>query len=454
MPFIPEIQQESAEKPSSDDANLHIHIAEETPKNPEKIDILVAGSLAVDLACDYTPLSSGSTSPALHTSNPASISQSLGGVGYNVALAANYLGSSVLFCSVVADDLSGRAALTTIKKKCNLPSHGIQILPPGPDARTAQYIAINDAKKDLVLAMADMSILELPDSKLQFSSFWEPLLTSSKPTWAVVDTNWGPSALSSWIKLCRSCGVKIAVEPVSAPKSTRLFSSKRGADEGENGVALLDASTVAPHNHLVDLITPNQHELASMHAVARETGLFDSPAWWEVINSFSLPSAGSRDRFAALTSAELVDGGVPQMSIQLLPYIPCIVTKLGGRGVLVTQMLKAEDERLKDPEYARYILSRNGGDGEGAGAGVGGVYMRLFPAAEKLSAGDVVSVNGAGDTLLGVLVSALARGTERGKEVRVEEVIPIAQRACIQTLRSKGGVSPDIADVAPLLERL
>jgi pseudouridine-5'-phosphate glycosidase/pseudouridine kinase len=61
------------------------------------VDMLVFGSLASDLICDYKPLahSEDSTSPAPYTSNPAIITQSSGGVGYNVALAAKYAGASV-----------------------------------------------------------------------------------------------------------------------------------------------------------------------------------------------------------------------------------------------------------------------------------------------------------------------------------------------------------------------
>ena len=78
------------------------------PKVVKKANVLVAGALAIDFACDYAPLSRehNATLPALHTSNPSVISQRLGGVGHNVALPASYMGSSVLFCSVVADDLS------------------------------------------------------------------------------------------------------------------------------------------------------------------------------------------------------------------------------------------------------------------------------------------------------------------------------------------------------------
>jgi pseudouridine-5'-phosphate glycosidase/pseudouridine kinase len=72
-----------------------------------KADILVAGSVAVDLSCDYSSLSGGDGQPKAHTSNPASISQSIGGVGHNVALAAHRASrqAQVKFSSMVGDDM-------------------------------------------------------------------------------------------------------------------------------------------------------------------------------------------------------------------------------------------------------------------------------------------------------------------------------------------------------------
>ncbi|EFE43769.1 hypothetical protein TRV_01446 [Trichophyton verrucosum HKI 0517] len=431
---------ESADTPST------LEVEQEEP------ELLVAGSLAVDLACDYTPLSNGTSdgSPKLQISNPSVITQTLGGVGHNVALAASYMGSSVMFCSVVADDISGRSALDTIQDTYNpfFQSEGIQLLPSTPDARTAQYIAVNDAKKDLMIAMADMSILELPESKLNFRAFWEPLVKDQvvPPSWAVVDANWGSEAATEWIQLCRRQGIKIALEPVSAPKAARLFYRQ---NDTPSHVPVIRATDMAPDSHVIDLAAPNRYELAAMHAAARDTGHFDSPEWWRIIDALQLPSSGSRARLISLTNAEIVNEGIPQQTIQLLPLIPCILTKLGPQGVLLTQNLWPGDERLTMKEYAPYILGR----GQIDDSPVGGVYMRLFPPEEALSDGDIVSVNGAGDTLLGVVMAALGRGG-RDRDVRVEDVIPIAQKASVMTMKSKHSVSPEISQLAPLLESL
>ncbi|KAE8390018.1 Indigoidine synthase A like protein-domain-containing protein [Aspergillus alliaceus] len=397
----------------------------------DKVDVLVAGSLAVDFSCDYAPpAGEQDIKPISDTSNPANIRQSLGGVGHNVAIATKYLGSSVLFCSLVGDDLSGRAALSALQKE-GLSTAGVQILPASNDARTAQYVAVNDARKDLVVAMADMGIMELPGKNLDFGNFWETLLSRTKPQWVIVDANWSPGVLSNWVSVAKKHGARVAFEPVSNAKSRRLFSRSAEAN------AAISPSTSVP-NHAISLATPNQFELTTMYMAARESGLLDSDGWWRIIDAMGMSSAGARDRLVAMTSNHLVDQGIPQQSIQLLPYIPCLITKLGSQGVLVTQLLRPGDPRLTSPDSAPYILSRAAITDEL----IGGVYLRLFPPAAVLPDEEIVSVNGAGDTLLGAVISGLAKGAKN-----VEDVIPLAQEASLRTLKSPGGVSSDIASL-------
>ncbi len=69
-----------------------------------------------------------------------------------------------------------------------------------------------------------------------------------------------------------------------------------------------------------------------MYTAARENGYFDRPQWFEVVDAFGIMS-GARDRFVKLTSEEMTDAGIPVQSVQLLPYIPAIVTKMGSQGL-------------------------------------------------------------------------------------------------------------------------
>ena len=383
--------------------------------------MIVAGSLAIDLSCDYLPKDTPAAShqPQSHTSNPASVRQSLGGVGQNIATALHYLKTSVRLCSSVADDIAGSTALRMLADR-GLQTSGMQKLTTG--FRTAQYIAINDAHKNLVLAMADMKILE--DTHGDFDTLWKPQVEACKPKWLVTDANWDPAVLRKWIEVARNIGAKVAYEPVSVMKSSRIFPTKH------------PGLTTVPNNS-ISLATPNALELASMHEAATVAGLFEREDWWHTIDSIGLPSSGSRDKLVSLTSGALVDQGVPQQSIRLLPFIPSILTTLGQQGVLMTQMLRPGDDRLTSPTSAPYILSRST-DGSDV---VGGVYMRLFPPVERVQNVDIASVNGVGDTFLGVIIAGLVKK----KPKDLEELVNIAQRGSVMTLKSNEAVSPQIS---------
>ncbi|KAF4635169.1 hypothetical protein G7Y89_g2929 [Cudoniella acicularis] len=413
------------------------------PADSSSADIVVFGSVAVDLSCDFspeeTPVTTSSPSPVdspqLHTSNVAAITPSIGGVGHNVAHAVQLVSGelSVRLCSGVGSDLAGKTILDALQEE-GLDTTGMMVYGKIIDGeerhfnpRTAQYIATNDRKKDLVLAMADMKIFE----DLLFRRRWiASRVKASK--WLVVDANFKPNIIDKIVRVTQIRNdheTRIAFEPVSTAKSTRVFSTEINPQPFPN--------------NLFNLTTPNHHELAAMHTAAKENGLFESDRWWKIIDALGIPSTGARDRFVALTSSKLTDEGVPLQSIQLLPFIPTILTKLGSEGVLMTELLKPNDPRLTDPAEAPYILSRCANGSEE----IGGVYMRLFSAVEVVQ--DVVSVNGVGDTFLGVLIAGLARGKKLGKEL-----IDVAQKGAVMTLRSKEAVSPELGVLKAELDDL
>ncbi len=389
----------------------------ETLSSSSSVDVVVAGALAIDLSCDLKlgKKSGQLVNPQQATSNPAIITQNLGGVGQNVATTLHYLGTPVRLCSIVGNDFAGSSALAMLSAR-GLSISGIQQI--GNGLRTAQYVAINNAQKDLFLAMADMNILET----LSGFDYWKAHIHNCNPKWLIVDANWDETTLQKWIVEGKNSGAKVAYEPVSVVKSKRLFSSERPL-------------SVVPQ-HSVDLTSPNNLELASMYAAAKGAGLFEREDWWQTVDGIGLSSSGSRDKLVAITNAKLVDEGVPQQSIHLLPFIPSIVTKLGPHGVLLTQLLFPSDDRLTSPTSAPYILSRSDhNDGI-----VGGVYMRLFPPIELVPDDEILSVNGVGDTFLGILVAGLVRESP-GK---LFDLIDVAQEGSVMTLKSKETVSPKI----------
>ncbi|KJR89849.1 IdgA domain protein [Sporothrix schenckii 1099-18] len=422
---------------------------ETTPSG--RVDVLVAGSVALDLSCDYIDDGLGGESsdpaPRLHTSNPASIVPTVGGVGHNVALAAHAIGSPqgvrVRLCSLVGEDIAGATVLAAMAAN-GLDTDGVRQLDVATysAARTAHYVAINGADKNLMVAMADMAIFS--NEQHNFSTYWASAVAAAQPSWLVADANWSASGLHGWIRAARQQGgVQVAFEPVSVAKSSRLF-EVTDADKSNDR-----ASHVFPRP-LVDLATPNQYELAAMHAAAQRHGfVLDDPHWFRVIDALGL-GAGARERFVRLTSFALTDEGVPQQAVQLLPYIPTLLTKLGSRGVLFAKLLHRDDPLLHDRAAEPYLLVRAppfvpGQDHNDTEPAVGGIYMRLFPAVEDVPVHDVVSVNGVGDTFLGALVAGLAQGG------RAEQLVDVAQQAAVLTLRSRQSVGGGLASLAGAL---
>jgi len=189
------------------------------------VDILVAGSVAVDTSCNYSPFDkSADASPLAHTSNPAAISRDVGGVGFNVALAAQLTcganSRSVRLCTLVATDSAGRDIQEDMSR-LNLDCSGVKAIETSATTRTAQYIAVNDTNKDLCIAMADMGIFSAPRD--DFEEQWQPLIDETRPKWIVVDANWHVSTFMQWVAAANAIGAKVAFEPVSVAKSQIIF---------------------------------------------------------------------------------------------------------------------------------------------------------------------------------------------------------------------------------------
>ncbi|KAH8201137.1 hypothetical protein TruAng_004687 [Truncatella angustata] len=413
--FTPKQQAASRHSVSKPVMSNNKEVKHEVPET-EAADIMVAGSVAIDLNCDYAgPNSATNPTPQLKTSNPARISQSIGGVGRNVALAAHKVRGdmTVRLCSMVGNDIAGSTVLASLNA-AGMSTQSVRKISEA-SGRTAQYVAVNDANKGLVMAMADMDLF----TTHSFPSEWNAEVATAKPKWLIVDGNWSEQSIRSWIRAGKRNGSQVAFEPVSNAKSARLFCRAKN----------LEQLGIYP-KHSVDLATPNQYELAAMHAAAQENGYLEDQHWWEVIDALGM--TGARDRFVRMTSAAMTDAGIPQQAIQLLPYIPTIITKLGDQGALLATILRKDDPRLMDMAFEPFILSRSFHNHPD----IGGVYLRLFPVAEMVQ--DVVSVNGVGDTFLGVLVAGLAQGGN------IEDLMHVAQKGAIMTLRSSESVSDNL----------
>lgn len=392
-----------------------------------RLDIAVAGSLAVDYCCDYTPIDpTAIASPQLATSNPASITQTIGGVGYNVAKAAHLMGAKVQLFSAVGDDMAGTLALDALSQsKMQFTEPSTVLVRKG--RRTAQYMAVNDAKKDLVLGMADMSIMEIHNA--DDMKMWAEALDRLRPKHLVVDTNWSPTMLRFWASTARRISATLHIEPVSAIKAIRVWDTLK-THENANPKLQFSFGQLS--------VWPNESELTAIYSHARDAGYLDTPEWWDVMDGYGLSPSGSRDLLVRATNTELVNNGIPQMCLSLLPYFPRIVVKLGAHGVLevkICEFVVSNDSRQS--HVLKYLESKSP-DRKRA------IHMKYAPA-NSVDTKDVISVNGVGDTLMGAALAATVLHDRIGSTHL--SAVEFGQRAAIETLKSNASVSETIADL-------
>lgn len=148
----------------------------------------------------------------------------------------------------------------------------------------------------------------------------------------------------------------------------------------------INALPVFP-KHTIPFIAAKPEELIAWHQHARAIGYLDRADHWAVIDALGIPSAGIGLKLAFLSSKELVDQGIPQITIQMLPFAPVVFTNLEDGSVLSTHLLAPDSLMLTHPAHTPYVLARsnNGTDF------VGGVYMRLFKDRQALIAANSTS---------------------------------------------------------------
>lgn len=183
--------------------------------------------------------------------------------------------------------------------------------------------------------------------------------------------------------------------------------------------------------------------------------LMSRPVWWEVIDNLSLGSAFRMDLeqlarknvtekdLTKGTLAFLVDQGVAQMAVNLLPFFQHLVVKCGDRGVLVVMRIAKQDSLTSNWKHERtnplkrLIVAR--GNSEEL------VILQHFPA---LPIETVVNVTGAGDSFVGALLASIVQKPKAFYDPKAcSDIIGFAQRAATLSLRSHCAVSPLLSEL-------
>ncbi|KAI5797907.1 Indigoidine synthase A like protein-domain-containing protein [Peziza echinospora] len=419
--------------------------------------LLVIGGIAVDISCDYLPPSNSplTTTPTLHTSNPSRISESLGGVANNVFTSANlYLNTStpltppefpIRLISTLSPDLAGKSVLHELTTR-GIDVSGI-LVPPTAELGTPRYVSVNTSTGDLYISAADMALIE----KSLTAEYVISEIERAGPELEVVvlDGNLSAAAIAEVLEYGRKKKINIIFEPTSSAKAVRILP----ASLSPSTTTYTSPSSTSlppltfPTTPLL-LTTPNTHELSALYT-HYSTSLTTHPthphaeAWFDVIDALALDATfRNKVEFLFTTTVaesrvrDLVLGeGVIQKAIKLAPYVAHQLVKLGELGVVSVCLLD---------EMPRWEGSWMGVVHRGSST-TGRVAVRIMyhPPAERVPEAEVVSVNGVGDTFLGVVCGRIV---ERGvggavRETRgLVETVGVAQRAAVGTLRCREAV--------------
>lgn len=153
----------------------------------------------------------------LSTSNPATCTESDGGVARNIAEVLGRLGSSPLLYSAVGNDSRGLSMVERLAEECGVHSsrQTIQVV---DGANTATYIAILNELGDLHTACADMTVLNHIRPP--------PQLLLERAEFLVMDANPPVDVMRQAALDAVRAGVKLFWEPTSVPKALTAANDK------------------------------------------------------------------------------------------------------------------------------------------------------------------------------------------------------------------------------------
>ncbi|KAI5121288.1 hypothetical protein M0805_002331 [Coniferiporia weirii] len=406
-------------------------------KVPPKL--VVVGASAIDITGRVVPDGSNRSAGVVKTTAPGTISLTVGGVARNIAEAAHRVLSSgpkgdphaTLLVSPVGRDEFAPFLLDE-HARLGMRSDGFLHM---EDCRTAVCDLVLDESGALVGGIADMNIIrDVPEDAVI------KRLKNEDPTLVVMDGNISSSTLSAILAECRD-----RKNPVPLTKSTSIFPAiLQQLAKNRND------ATWSP----VSYASPNLLELSHMYreADSEAYGLMSHPVWWDTINSFGLGSEWRMDldhlaRQPACPSGSkgdlsfLVNDGVGQMAINLLPFFQNLVIKCGERGVVVVMRISGDD--VKNTTWAdkrsnwleRYVVAKGLQSREV-------VVLKHFPAI-SMARDEVVSDTGAGDSLVGALCASIVDDPSTFHHAtKLDTAIRLAQEAAVLSLHSVRAVSP------------
>ncbi|WWD08798.1 hypothetical protein V865_006911 [Kwoniella europaea PYCC6329] len=381
--------------------------------------VLVFGSAAIDLT---------STSPHTlepRTTTPGTVFVSPGGVGRNIAEAAQNLlpdhavqlisafGTNRAFiptshhhhtqgvsneglsdsCSVQSEleeaDSFGKLLMLELTA-AGLRTDGLI----GESGKSTAVCSLTLEKNgDLVAGVADMGIVETL-SPLTI----EDTIRTRSPSMVVFDCNLTEEVVRAILKTCGQLNIPTFCDPTSLPKIPRLTASL---------LSLLPASPT--DSRPLTNISPNILELDHLYnlvgTLSEKSEEIESRSW-EYINSLNLGYEwrGKVDNWLSKPDRQWIkDQGIIPKMIRLLPFISSFWLKVSSKGLILLELASSPTR-----------ITPHSGDGivynidSKIHRGKYLVLKHYLP--PDIAQDEIVSTTGAGDTLVGGLVAGLVNG--------------------------------------------
>ncbi|ODV95488.1 hypothetical protein PACTADRAFT_42757 [Pachysolen tannophilus NRRL Y-2460] len=375
----------------------------ESKKNQffEKTNAVIIGSIALDSTCILNP------NHKLYDSNPGKSKQTVGGVGFNVTLASNVVSlnkksdpnlTKPRLISIVSNDSSASKIIEHLKKN-NIESNGIYISKEENFPGSAQYTSIHSSDGNLIIACADMDIIECLPSKHVMAQ-----LELLKPKWVLMDSNISIELMEAIVIASIELDFQIIYEPTSIIKSFKISKAKN--------------LKIYPNNQ-IKLATPTIKELDTIYENFEKMGKFDDlDNWFPIIDSIKTDDMRFQENLKKLSNnfpilKEYMKNGIFIKSFKLLPYINNLILKDGENGILLIQLLNNVN-RLDSQKLKQYnmVFSRGKKFTENNIEKQLGVLIQYMEIPNLLQKKDIKSVTGAGDSLVGYILSKLNNNEE------------------------------------------
>ncbi|KAI0788479.1 indigoidine synthase A-like protein [Abortiporus biennis] len=430
--------------PDSATGNTSTKSSVESPPNPDATTpckLMVVGSAAVDVTAQALI---SDPSLASQSTVPGSVSLSLGGVGRNIAEAAHQLlskskqyANSTVLVAPIGDDPFGRLLVDEMKHS-GLRTDGLIQEKSG---RTAVCNMVLDTNGNLVSGVADMDLVHDLDAKSVLDA-----LKKFQPELLAIDGNLSENALKSIASHCVDHNIKLFFEPTSIVKSTRILPAI---------AATLGRSK--PIQSPIAFASPNTLELTSIYQAVTSTDLelTSSDAWWQVIDGLTLGTEFrmSLDILARSNACDqnpekgtlsfILEYGIAQMAVKLLPFFQHLLIKCGELGIVAVFWVPHDTPSAWHHEHSNIAARQVVNNSQSGGT----VVLKHFPA-KVLDAGEIVSVTGAGDSFVGSVLSSLVvtPGAFEYPQT-LDTLIEKAQTVATATLRSSLAVSPKLSQI-------